>query len=302
MSAQRTVPPVAVCIPLYNKEKFVGETIGCVLDQTFPEFELVILDNKSTDRSLLIARSFRDPRLVVLQNSETVGPIENFNRVVTLSSAPFVKVLCADDLIHPDCLRRQVEALRADRTLAMATCRQHMIDESGRVLAPDRGLRKRDLVGRQDRATIIRRLVRHGGNPIGNPGNVLFRRTAFDAAGGFPVDGDFFTIDVQLWIGLLEHGRYLGMPESLASFRINSESDTRGLGSEVNDIQRRFIREVCRQNSEIVRGRDRMLSAARAPLTRLRHRVIVAAGGASGTPTAKLARSILAVGRGTPAA
>jgi glycosyltransferase involved in cell wall biosynthesis len=300
MAGVPATPSVAVCIPLYNKEKFVAETIECVFRQTFTDFELVVLDNCSSDGSLDIVRSFQDSRMVVARNSATLSPTRNFNKVVALSRAPLVKVLCADDLIYPECVQRQVLAMNSDPTLAMVTCRQDLIDESGRVLAHDRGLRKRDLVGKQERSTVVRRLIRHGGNPIGNPGNVLFRRAAFDAAGGFPVDEDFFTVDVHLWIKLLEYGYYLGLPETLAGFRINSESDTRGRGREINEIQRGFIREVCRQNSKIVRGRDRLFSMARAPLTRLRHHMIIAAAGASRSPSTKLARRLIAAGRRSP--
>ena len=218
------MPSVSVCVPLYRKEEFVARTLRSVLDQTYTDFELVVLDNASPDRSAEIARSLDDPRVTVAQNPVTLSPVDNFNRVVELSHAPLVKVLCADDLLHPDCLARQMAVIADDPSLAMVSSRMDMIDEDGHVIARDRCLRTPDLVGRQQRSTVVRRLVRHGGNPVGGVNNVVFRRDAFKAAGTFPTDVDFFACDVALWARLLEHGDFHGLDETLSSFRINSGS------------------------------------------------------------------------------
>jgi len=130
-------PAVSVCIPLYRKEAFIAETIQSVLDQTFTNFELVVIDNDSPDRSAEIARSFDDPRITVLTNTTNVGPGENFSRVVSASTAPLVKLVCADDLIHPRCLEREVPVLERDPSLAIVTCRSNMIDDKGRIVARD---------------------------------------------------------------------------------------------------------------------------------------------------------------------
>jgi len=120
--APERIPAVSVCIPLYRKEAYIAETIRSVLAQTFTDFELIVLDNASPDRSAEIARSFRDPRLTVVENPVTIGPTENFAAAVALSRAPLVKVLCADDLLHPTCLESQVEVMAQDPTLAMVIC------------------------------------------------------------------------------------------------------------------------------------------------------------------------------------
>lgn len=294
-------PAVSVCVPLYCKEDFIAETVRSVLDQTFTDFELVILENASTDRSADVVRTFDDPRIVFVQNPTTLDPIDNFNRSVELSTAPLVKVLCADDLLYPQCLERQVAEMNADPGLAMVTCRHDVIDEVGRLLAPDRALRTRDLIGQQGRAAVLRRLVRHGGNPVGNPQNVLFRRSAFDAAGGFPQDEDFFTVELSLWLKLLEHGGYLGLPQTLVGFRINSGSDSKRLGQRVNTISKEFVDRLCRENPGIVRRRDRAFSALREPLTRLRHHMLIAAAGHEQSAITRLSRRILSASRAVPA-
>jgi glycosyltransferase involved in cell wall biosynthesis len=294
--APERIPAVSVCVPLYRKEAHIAETIRSVLAQTFTDFELIVLDNASPDRSAEIARSFSDPRLTVVENPVTIGPTENFAAVVALSRAPLVKVLCADDLLHPTCLERQVEVMAQDPTLAMVTCRQDVIDESGHVLSHDRGLRSADLVGRQSRPAVVRRLVRHGGNPVGNVNNVVFRRAAFDAAGGFPLDTDFFHLDVSTWVRLLEQGAYHGLGETLTSFRIDAGSHSSGMGGRAIEKQRAFVAGLRRDNAAIVRTSDRLYGAARAPVTWLRHHMIFAAAGAASSPLRRVAAAALGIG------
>jgi glycosyltransferase involved in cell wall biosynthesis len=299
--APERIPAVSVCVPLFEKQAYIAETIRSVLAQTFTDFELIVLDNASSDRSAEIARSFDDPRLTVVQNPVTVGPIENFAAVVALSRAPLVKVLCADDLLHPTCLERQVAVMAQDPTLAMVTCRQDVIDESGRVLTHDRGLRSADLVGRQSRPAVVRRMVRHGGNPVGNVNNVVFRRGAFDAAGGFPVDTDFFSLDVGTWARLLEHGAYYGLDETLTSFRIDAGSHSSRMGGRAIGKQRAFVAGLRRDNAGVVRPSDRLYGAARAPLTWLRHHLLFAAARPARSPLRRAATSALRIGSRTRA-
>lgn len=291
-----SVPSVSVCVPLYRKEEFIAETLRSVLAQTYTDFELIVLDNASPDRSAEIALTFDDPRVTVAANPVTVSPIENFNKVVSLSGAPLVKVLCADDLLHPTCLERQMTVM-TDPTLAMVSSRMDMIDEHGSVMAHDRCLRTPDLVGRQERTAVVRRLVRHGGNPVGGVNNVVFRRDAFDAVGGFPTDVDFFASDVALWARLLEHGDYHGLGETLTSFRINSGSHSSGMGREAIAVQHEFVAGLRRANADIVRPSDRLFGALRAPLTQLRHHVLFAAAGPAHSARRKLATALLGMGR-----
>src|SRR5919112_97933 len=136
----RALPSVSVCIPVYRGEQFLAETVRSVLDQTHRDFELVVLDNASPDTTGRIARSFDDSRVRVETNSTTVPQPENWRRAVRLCRTPLIKLLCADDLLHPRCLEYQVGPMEADPGLALVAGRRHMIDERSRVLVPRRGL------------------------------------------------------------------------------------------------------------------------------------------------------------------
>jgi glycosyltransferase involved in cell wall biosynthesis len=289
-------PPVSVCIPLYRKERYVAETIQSVLNQTFTDFELIILNNASTDRSGEIAESFDDPRITVLHNAETVSAPENFAKLVPLTRAPLVKMVAADDVLHPTALERQVAVLR-DPRIALVSCRQNMIGEDSEIIYRDRSLRAADLIGHQTRTTVLRRVVRHGANPVGALVNVMFRRAAYDAAGGIP-HAPFVTLDLAMWLEYLRYGDFYGMEETLVDFRIAQGSASAGFGRSGIDDQVRFIHDLRRANADIVRWSDAVYSTLRTPLMRLRHQLIVSAAGNSGSSTTRAAKRVLALSRG----
>jgi glycosyl transferase family 2 len=198
-----------------------AETLRSVLEQTYRDFELVVLDNASTDDTSRIASSFADPRLRLVTNPSTLPQPENWRTAVQLCRAPLVKLVCADDLLHPRCLELQVAAMNADPGLAIVAARRHMIDESSRVLVPRRGLR--GLTGVRSGIEVARKVIRSGANPIGEPGGVLFRRADYFSVGAWHADRRW-AMDLDLWLRLLQCGDFLGQPETLAAFRVGRHS------------------------------------------------------------------------------
>jgi glycosyltransferase involved in cell wall biosynthesis len=266
-------PAVSVCIPVYNGGQFVGETIGSVLDQTFGDFEVVVLDNASTDGTAAVLDAITDPRLRRSRNSSTVPLHANFDLAVRASRAPLVKLLCADDLLHPRCLELQVDALAADPTLAMVACRQYLVDGHGRVLAASRALR--GLTERCDNRRVIRRIVRSGANPIGAPGSVLFRREHFERTGGF--DGRRqFTADLEMYARLLEHGDFFGMSEALAAFRVTSGTLSSRAGRDAYREQLETTRALSASEIWSLPRRDLALGRLAAPWGKWRRELVFA--------------------------
>lgn len=290
-------PRVSICIPLYQKVAYIGRTIDSVLAQTFTDFELVVIDNASTDGSAAVLDAYDDPRLRVVRHAGTIPMIENFRAAVAATRAPLVKVLMADDLIEPEALARQVSVLDADPEVVVVSSRHHLIDDRDRVVSRDRVLRTPDLVGRQSRGAVVRRVIRHGGNPLGCTGNMLFRRSAYDAVGGFPVD-DGFVLDVALAVRLTTVGDFYGLAETLASFRLATGSGTSSARRSNIRSQRAFLRRLRRDHADVVGREDVARGLARWPLTWLRHRVIMSASSDPDSPAHRLAARVLDL-RGT---
>ena len=265
----RATPAVSVCVPAYQAGRHLASTLRSVLAQNFTDFELVVLDNASTDDTAEIVRSLHDQRIRLVRNEKTVSMTANWNRCVSLSQAPLIKLLCADDVLRPDCLRIQHQLMTAAPRLAMTACRRDFLDATGRRLATGRGLT--GLIGEHDRVAVARRVIRHGGNPIGEPGSVLFRRAAFTAVGGFVADMNL-VLDIHLWLRLLAHGPLFGTSDSLAAFRISSGSLS-GRTHEAGHQQQYVCNaEVIANPIYQIRDLDRAIGRASAPLASLRRK------------------------------
>lgn len=220
-------PLVSVCIPSYQAEGFIGATISSVLRQSLEDFELIVLDDASTDHTVerAVAAADGDPRVRVGRNDTNLGPAANWNAVVAEARGRYVKLLCSDDVLDPACLERQVEALERHPGAAMACARRNVVDGHGRVLFADRGLQ--GLRPGLNRGTdAVRAMVRCATTPFGEPSVVLFRRSAMQEVG--PFRSDYGTlIDCDYYARLLRHHDVVAIDDTLAAFwaRRSSWSD-----------------------------------------------------------------------------
>src|SRR5690242_332295 len=126
-------PLVSVGLFVYNGERYLEETLRSILNQTFTDFELIISDNASTDRTGEIAKSYaeRDDRIRYYRTEKNMGPGWNVRRVYELSIGKYFKQAAADDLLDPAYLRRCVEILESDPGCVLAHARTMEIDENG---------------------------------------------------------------------------------------------------------------------------------------------------------------------------
>ena len=197
----------------------------------------------------------------------------NWNRVTQLARSPMVKLVCADDLLHPRCLELQVAPMEADPGLAVVAGRRHLIDEQSRIIVPRRGLS--GLVGVRTGVEVARRVVRHGANPIGEPGSVLFRREDFLAVGGWSAERTS-VVDLDLWMRLLQYGEFLGIPETVAASRIGRGSMSSDNERAIYDEQHLLRTELGESDFFQVRGVDLAVGRVLAPLGRARRRALFA--------------------------
>ncbi|WP_370329723.1 glycosyltransferase family 2 protein [Mycolicibacterium hippocampi] len=222
-SELRTRPAVSICIPAYQARCHLPATLDSALAQDSADFEIVIVDNNSSDGTDRLLDGLTDPRVRVLRNEATVPMIDNFNLAVRHSRGRYVKVVCADDTLAPDCVRVQAAVLDAMPAVSLVSARTDFIDDAGALLRPDRGLP--GIVGRQPAEHVVRRIVRSGTNPIGPPVAAMFRRADFDRCEGFRHVTSFLS-ELDLWVRLLARGEFFGVPTTLAAFRIASGSTT----------------------------------------------------------------------------
>jgi glycosyltransferase involved in cell wall biosynthesis len=233
-------PRVSVCIPTYRGAATLGAAIESVLAQTLTDFELVIIDDGSPDDTRAVVERYRDPRLRYLRNESNLGPEGNWNRCLAEAQGRFFKLLPHDDLLHPECLARQVIVLETDRDERLA-----LVFSARTVLRPDgRALMRRGypgaVEGRLPAQQVMRACVRRGTNLLGEPGAVLMRRSLAERVG--PFDATFpYVIDLDYWFRLLLHGDAYYCAEPLASFRVSTGQWSIALGRQQSADFRRCV-------------------------------------------------------------
>lgn len=133
------MPKLTIGIPVFNGQQFLPELLDSLLAQTFRDFEILICDNASADRTPQICYAYerRDPRIQYIRNERNVGAIANFNRVFELSTAPLFKWAAHDDLHHETYLARCIAVLEADPDVVLAHAGTAFIDESSTLLPYD---------------------------------------------------------------------------------------------------------------------------------------------------------------------
>jgi glycosyltransferase involved in cell wall biosynthesis len=225
-------PPVSICVPAYNAERWLAEALESALRQTYSDFELVLADNASTDSTVEIAGSFADPRIRVETTQQTIGAVANHNRAVRLARGELVKFLHADDLLLPECLDEMVALANEDEQIGFVFAPRDVVVEEG----SDRGWaelygRPHEHFGRLERTSEGRRLFRdllEAGfeeNWIGEPSATLIRRAALERVGLFN-ERLHQTADLELWARIAYEHRIGFVDRTCSVYRHHAQSGT----------------------------------------------------------------------------
>lgn len=136
---RRATPRVSIGMPVRNGERFIAEAIDSILRQTFSDFELIVRDNASVDRTQEICRSYaaKDGRVRYIRTETNVGAGGNYNLIVPLAAGAYFKWAAVDDICEPAYLERCAAVLDADPSVVLCHSRMRLIDEDRRDLPYD---------------------------------------------------------------------------------------------------------------------------------------------------------------------
>jgi glycosyltransferase involved in cell wall biosynthesis len=202
-------------MPVYNGERYVADAIESVLEQTFDDFELVVIDDGSTDRTNAILGGYarEDPRIVIHKQANS-GFVPALNRGCGLARAIYIARIDADDLAMRRRLEIQVRFLDAKPELGVVGSAVTLIDSDGNALWNESyPLDHPDIVAVLDRFCPFIHST------------VMIRRPLLAAVGGYrPMFGD--AADLDLWLRLSECTRLANLPDVLASYRLHDAQAT----------------------------------------------------------------------------
>jgi len=209
------MPKVSVCVPSYNYAHYIGECIRSVLSQTYTDWELVVVDNHSSDNTAEVVRSFEDPRIRFFVNNENLGLVRNWNRCVSLASGDYIAILPADDAYLPRMLERSAAMLDHHPNVGFTYSSYHMIDEHGRLVKTRRQWDEDRIMSGE--AAVRSNLIDAN---FAIPPTVLMRREHCLAAGGYD-EAYRVIIDWLLYmrIALRTGAGYIAEPVSLHRYQ-----------------------------------------------------------------------------------
>lgn len=214
-------PLVSVCIPTYNNADYIEETIQCVINQTYQNIELIVVDDKSKDETVEIIQSIKDNRIKLYINEKNLGMSGNWNRCMELCTGEYIKLICADDLIHKELIQREVEAMEQHPEVLLVESDTQFVDKYGKAKGYYRRYRKSGVVDGKEISKVCVRTRDQFGAPLAN----LVRRSAYEQSGGF--DSSFvYIIDYDFFMTIANKGKVYIIHEPLNYFRIRYDSNT----------------------------------------------------------------------------
>jgi glycosyltransferase involved in cell wall biosynthesis len=226
-------PFVSVCVPTYNGELYLSECLESVLAQTYEDFELLIVDDGSADKTLAIVEAYakRDRRVRLVKNETNLGLAPNWNRCVEISKGEWIKFVFQDDIIAPTCLNEMIAA--ADSSAEMVVCRRDIIFDEKTEDLQEGYLKYLDKIslenifrGKEHIPTdeFCDAVIDHLGlNFIGEPTSTLLNRSLFYRFGIF----NPYLIqlcDLEFWIRVAVNVGLAYVPETLATFRVHQSA------------------------------------------------------------------------------
>ncbi len=214
-------PRVSVVMTAYNRASFIGPAIESVLAQTFDDFELVVVDDCSTDATLAIARQYerRDSRVRVVSNERNLGDYGNRNQAATLVRAPLFKYHDSDDLMYPHCLSVMVSMLSSEPRagIGLSPSKAWQGGACPMLLTP--------------RMAYEREFFGGGGLFNCGPASAIFRTETFRRFGGFENVGP--PSDLLFWLRACTTENLLLLPADLFWYRVHPNQELNGEAGQI---------------------------------------------------------------------
>ncbi len=203
---------VTVVLNFFNEEKYLSQAIESILMQTYHNFELLLIDDASTDLSWDIAKRYNDPRIKIIRNSENRGLAYGRNIGMKMAQGEYIAFADGDDYSSKDRLEVEAKWLDEHKDVLAVSCWMKYIDENN-VLITKRA--NKILKSEEIRAQLLI------GNPISNPGSMI-RRCVFEKYNIFQEEKLRVSQDYYFWLKVIQIGKIQIIPQYLLYYRIHN--------------------------------------------------------------------------------
>lgn len=218
---------ISILLPVYNAEKFLAETLDSLIRQTNKNFEIIAINDGSTDNSLKILQAYaaRDSRIIVIDQVNQ-GLVKTLNSAADIAKGEFLARIDADDVALDRRLEFQLTAIKENSKRVLVAGGFDVMNEDGEILYHDA-----IPTNPQDILTAM-----YSRNPIAH-GSILMRRSAFEMVGGYSEDCGP-TEDYELWTRLSTMGEIFALSQTIFRWRVNPT----GITSTKSDIMEKYMK------------------------------------------------------------
>jgi glycosyltransferase involved in cell wall biosynthesis len=230
---QTELPLVSVCIPAFNSEATLGETLEAVLEQEYPHLDIVVSDNQSTDGTKAIVQRYAERGVRYCWHSEGrpewamtlpsyVGVYTNWDFVLSQGRGEYLCLFHSDDLYEPSIVRQQVDVMQAHPNVGAVFTRMRMIGEDSRPIRLGISIMPDEILGRTslDFPTLLNGVLAHS-NFLPTP-SVMLRRSVIEKMGGFDERRFLTSADLEMWLRIAHRGYEIAIiDQPLLKYRIS---------------------------------------------------------------------------------
>lgn len=214
---------VTVAIPTFNRSKYIAESVRSVLNQSFSDFELLIVDNASIDNTHDVISNFEDSRIRYIRNNNNIGMMENWNKCIENALGDYLLILGDDDILQPEFLEHSAVMLDTFPSVGFTFCHCNKVNDRGEIIQlwgynfPPAGYIKG--------VDYLMLTIKYGCN-LTNSSSVLIRKSVFKTIGLFKQEYGYNTFDFNMWLRIARRFDLYFIDKRLVNYRIHPEQIT----------------------------------------------------------------------------
>lgn len=221
------IPKISVLMPVYNCELYIQAAVESILNQTYTDFEFLIIDDASTDATLSIIKSYTDSRIKIIEKPVNSGYTNSLNYGLTIAKGKYIARMDGDDISYPERFAKQITFLDANPDVVVCGTTYKIVGNDKKIRLPEK------------HNEIAIGFLK--GNCISHP-SVMIRKECLDT---FLIQYDTSkepAEDYHLWIQLLVYGKLCNLPDVLLEYRVygNQVSKKRAIVQKKSDIAAKF--------------------------------------------------------------
>lgn len=228
---------VSVCIPVYNGERYIKNTIEMVLKQDYDNMEILVSDNASTDNTVCEINKIKDERVILFRNTQNLGMAGNWNSLLKKARGDYLIIVCADDYLLPGAIRKKASIMDEYENVGIVFSSSFVMNDKGKKIMKRRPFHGNQLISGK---SIINDFFTTK-NFMAEPTNNMLRRDIALRVGEFDANL-WYTIDWDFWIRMVCLCDAYYIDEPLSGFRVSTTSAT---GTGLSDKERIMLDEAC---------------------------------------------------------